>query len=62
MDIGGLLVSVVREVLAAVDAPEESVHKVLGAAQDAITPRPAAAPDGLEEARDEVAEMIRRRG
>lgn len=62
MDVGGLSVSVVREVLAAVDAPKESVHKVLGAAQDAITPRPAAVPDGIEEARRQVAEIIRRRG
>ncbi|MGY5131569.1 MerR family transcriptional regulator [Streptomyces nigrescens] len=62
IDVGGLTVSAVREVLAAVDSPEESVHKVLGAAQEAITPRPVAAPEGMEGARRTVAEMIRRRG
>ncbi|MEU8786791.1 MerR family transcriptional regulator [Streptomyces sp. NPDC048637] len=62
IDVGGLSVSVVSEVLAAVDSPEESVHEVLGAAQHAITPRPAATPDGMEQARRTVAELIRRRG
>ncbi|MFE1776531.1 MerR family transcriptional regulator [Streptomyces sp. NPDC059008] len=62
MDVGGLSVSAVREVLAAVDSPGESVHKVLGAAQLAITPPPTATPDGMEEARGKVAELIRRRG
>ncbi|KIZ17674.1 MerR family transcriptional regulator [Streptomyces natalensis] len=62
MDVGGLSVSVVREVLAAVDAPEEPVHKVLGAAQEAITPPTVGEPDGLDEARRAVAEFIRRRG
>lgn len=51
-----------REALAAVDAPEESVHKVLGAAQEAITPPTAGEPAGLDEARRAVAELIRRRG
>ncbi|REK87490.1 MerR family transcriptional regulator [Streptomyces inhibens] len=62
MDVGGLSVSVVREVLAAVDSPEESVHKVLGAAQHAITPQVVAEPEGMPEVRRKVAEMIRRRG
>lgn len=62
IDVGGLSVSAVRDVLAAVDSPEESVHNVLGAAQEAITPRTAAAPEGMEEARRTVAEMIRRHG
>ncbi|MGW1378670.1 MerR family transcriptional regulator [Streptomyces sp. NPDC002446] len=62
MDVGGLSVSVVREVLAAVDSPGESVHKVLGTAQLAITPPPAVTPDGMEEARGTVTELIRRRG
>ncbi|WP_432144222.1 MerR family transcriptional regulator [Streptomyces sp. bgisy084] len=62
IDVGGLSVSAVRDVLAAVDSPEESVHNVLGAAQEAITPRTAAAPEGMEEARQTVAELIRRRG
>ncbi|MFJ9417566.1 MerR family transcriptional regulator [Streptomyces sp. NPDC101227] len=62
MDVGGLSVSAVREVLAAVDSPEESVHKVLGAAQEAITPPSTGEPEGLAEARRTVAEFVRRRG
>ncbi|MEU9123721.1 MerR family transcriptional regulator [Streptomyces sp. NPDC048506] len=62
MDVGGLSVSAVREVLAAVDSPQGEVHEILGVAQDAITPKPAATPDGIEDARRQVAEMIRRRG
>ncbi|MGY5130473.1 MerR family transcriptional regulator [Streptomyces nigrescens] len=62
IDVGELSVSTVREVLAAVDSPEESVHEVLGAAQHAITPRPAVTPEGVERARQAVAELIRRRG
>lgn len=62
MDVGGLSVSVVREVLTAVDVPDRSVHKVLGAAQEAITPAAAGEPEGLEETRRAVAELVRRRG
>ncbi len=62
IDVGGLTVSAVREVLAAVDSPGEPVHEVLGAAQHAITPRPAATPEGMERARQSVAELIRHRG
>ncbi|MFG2136795.1 MerR family transcriptional regulator [Streptomyces sp. NPDC048650] len=62
MDVGGLSVSVVREVLAAVDSPEESVHKVLGAAQEAITAPAAGEPPELPEARQAVAGLVRRRG
>ncbi|PJN36546.1 MerR family transcriptional regulator [Streptomyces sp. CB02959] len=62
IDVGGLSVATVREVLTAVDAPGGSVHKVLGAAHDAITPVPAGRPEGLPDARRTVAELIRRRG
>ncbi len=62
MDVGGLSVAKVREVLAAVDSPEEPVHKVLGAAQVAIAPPQVAALDGMEEARRAVGGLIRRRG
>ncbi|MFD8549437.1 MerR family transcriptional regulator [Streptomyces sp. NPDC059649] len=62
MDVGGLSVAAVREVLAAVDSPEEPVHKVLGAAQVAIAPPQAAAPDDIEEARRTVDALLRRRG
>ncbi|KUL49046.1 MerR family transcriptional regulator [Streptomyces sp. NRRL F-4489] len=62
IDVGGLSVAAVREVLSAVDAPGVPVHKVLGAAHDAITPVPATRPEGLPEARQAVAELIARRG
>ncbi|MEK2473326.1 MerR family transcriptional regulator [Streptomyces noursei] len=62
IDVGGLSVAAVREVLAAVDAPGGAVHKVLGAAHDAITPVPPGRPEGLPQARRTVAELIRRRG
>ncbi|GAA2690724.1 MerR family transcriptional regulator [Streptomyces lunalinharesii] len=62
IDVGGLSVATVREVLTAVDAPGGSVHKVLGAAHDAITPVPTGRPEGLPEARRTVAELLRRRG
>ncbi|MFE6737797.1 MerR family transcriptional regulator [Streptomyces tubercidicus] len=62
IDVGGLSVSSVRDVLDAVDSPEEAVHDVLGVAQGAITPRTAAAPEGMERARQTVAELVRRRG
>lgn len=38
------------------------MHKVLGAAHDAITPVPAARPEGLPDARRAVAGLIARRG
>ncbi|WP_411124987.1 MerR family transcriptional regulator [Streptomyces sp. x-19] len=62
IDVGGLSVATVREVLTAVDAPGGSVHKVLGSAHDAITPVPIGRPEALPEARRTVAELIRRRG
>ncbi|MFE6688830.1 MerR family transcriptional regulator [Streptomyces sp. NPDC057743] len=62
IDVGGLSVATVREVLTVVEAPGESVHNVLGAAHDAITPRPASGSEGLPEAREAVGELIRRRG
>ncbi|MFG2225732.1 MerR family transcriptional regulator [Streptomyces sp. NPDC048644] len=61
MDVGGLSVSAVREVLAAVDSPEP-VHKKLGAAQHAITRVPGGEPEGVAEARDTVGALLRRRG
>ncbi|MFF3460249.1 MerR family transcriptional regulator [Streptomyces sp. NPDC002730] len=64
LDVGGLKVAAIAEVLAAVDDPGRSVHKVLGAATDPIVPRYAEGePDAeLEGARDEVRELIARRG
>ncbi|MFI1865084.1 MerR family transcriptional regulator [Streptomyces jumonjinensis] len=68
LDVGGLKVAAIGEVLAAVDDPDKSVHKVLGVATDLLVPRyadaaPDAAPDAaLEAARERVGELIERRG
>ncbi|MFI9581773.1 MerR family transcriptional regulator [Streptomyces sp. NPDC052236] len=63
LDVGGLKVAAIAEVLAAVDDPGRSVHKVLGEATDRTVPRyPGAQDDELEAAREEVAELIGRRG
>ena len=43
LDVGGLKVAAIAEVLAAVDDPGRSVHKVLGVATDRIVPRYAGA-------------------
>ncbi|NWF28502.1 MerR family transcriptional regulator [Streptomyces sp. PKU-EA00015] len=64
LDIGGLSVAAIREVVAAVDDPDRSVHKVLGEAAHRITPRFAHGGDdaSLARARDEVGRLIARRG
>ncbi|MFI1886600.1 MerR family transcriptional regulator [Streptomyces jumonjinensis] len=72
LDVGGLKVAAIGEVLAAVDDPDKSVHKVLGVATDLLVPRyaegapdvaPDVAPDAvLEAARERVGELIERRG
>ena len=64
LDIGGLSVAAIREVVAAVDDPGRSVHKVLGEAAHRITPRYARGGDdaSLARARDEVGRLIARRG
>ncbi|WP_309235433.1 MerR family transcriptional regulator [Streptomyces sp. TRM64462] len=63
IDVGGLPVSAIREVLEAVEDPSRSVHKVLGAAHDHVAPKAAGESDAdLEAAGDEVAELIARRG
>ncbi len=63
LDVGGLPLAAIGEVLRAMDDPGQPVHKVLGAAADRVTPTggEAAGPD-LEDAREEVAELVRRRG
>nr|WP_239144270.1 MerR family transcriptional regulator [Streptomyces sp. SID14515] len=62
LDVGGLSLAAIGEVLGAMDDPEQPVHKVLGVAADGITPtgEEKAGPE-LEEAREEVAELLRRR-
>ncbi|MGW0366173.1 MerR family transcriptional regulator [Streptomyces sp. NPDC002990] len=64
LDVGGLKVAAVAEVLAAVDDPGMSPHKILGEATHRIVPRYAdsAREEELEDAREEVSELIRRRG
>ncbi|MGQ4716483.1 MerR family transcriptional regulator [Streptomyces anulatus] len=62
LDVGGLSLAAIGEVLEAMDDPEQPVHKVLGVAADGVTPagEEGAGPE-LEDAREEVAELLRRR-
>ncbi|MFJ3767894.1 MerR family transcriptional regulator [Streptomyces sp. NPDC090082] len=63
MDVGGLSVAAVREVIVAVDDSERPVHKVLGAAASRLVPRYDHEPGaGMEEARERVADLIAERG
>jgi DNA-binding transcriptional MerR regulator len=63
LEVGGLSVAAIREVLDAVDDGERPVHKVLGEAADRIAPRHGAEPDAeLEAARTTARELVARRG
>ncbi|MER7517600.1 MerR family transcriptional regulator [Streptomyces sp. NPDC126499] len=66
LDVGGLSVAGVREVIAAVDDPERPVHKMLGTAANLVTPRLGErgddSEDSLTAARAAVADLIARRG
>ncbi|MFJ4842640.1 MerR family transcriptional regulator [Streptomyces sp. NPDC088746] len=69
LDVGGLSLSAIAEVLEAVDDPGQPVHKVLGTAARRITPEEPEEPEGSEEegpesaeAREEVAALLARRG
>ncbi|MFP1628765.1 MerR family transcriptional regulator [Streptomyces sp. 5K101] len=64
LDVGGLSVAAIRDVIAAVDDPDRSVHKVLGEAAHRITPRYAQVDDdaSLAAARERVGQLIARRG
>ncbi|MGP4000955.1 MerR family transcriptional regulator [Streptomyces sp. 8N706] len=67
LEVGGLSVAGVREVLAAVDDPAKPVHKVLGAATSGVTVRYGSEFSGEgdgepDRARTVVAELIARRG
>ncbi|MFE5485081.1 MerR family transcriptional regulator [Streptomyces sp. NPDC056527] len=63
LDVGGLSVAAIREVIAAVEDPDRSVHKLLGAAADRVVPRYTEEPgEGVVDARKAVAELIERRG
>ncbi len=63
IDVGGMSVAAIRDVLEAIEDPSRSVHKVLGAAHDHIAPREGGEDDAAREAAaEQVAELIARRG
>ncbi|MDI3420929.1 MerR family transcriptional regulator [Streptomyces luteolus] len=64
LDVGGLKVAAIAEVLQAVDEPGRPVHDVLGAAANRLgPPQPDDGDDDARsEARDTVQELIARRG
>ncbi|MFB7867528.1 MULTISPECIES: MerR family transcriptional regulator [unclassified Streptomyces] len=66
LDVGGLSVAGVREVVAAVDDSERPLHDMLGAAADNVVPRYQGAGDepgeALVGARAAVVDLIARRG
>ncbi|MEU6946381.1 MULTISPECIES: MerR family transcriptional regulator [unclassified Streptomyces] len=63
LDVGGLSIAGIREVLAAIEDRERPVHKMLGAAADRVVPRYTEEPgEGVVAARKTVAELIARRG
>ncbi|WP_374229010.1 MerR family transcriptional regulator [Streptomyces sp. DH8] len=63
LEVGGLSLADIGGVLDAMDDPEQSLHDVLGVAADGVTPtgEREAGPE-LEDAREEVAGLLRRRG
>lgn len=63
LDVGGLSLAAIGDVLRVVEDPEQPVHKVLGIAAKRLTPlRGGESGPELEDARDEVAELLERRG
>ncbi|MEU9997342.1 MerR family transcriptional regulator [Streptomyces sp. NPDC048370] len=63
LDVGGLSVASIREVLEAIEDRDRPVHKMLGAAADRVVPRYSDdASEGIVEARAAVADLIERRG
>ncbi|WP_443077019.1 MerR family transcriptional regulator [Streptomyces sp. SP18CS02] len=63
LDVGGLSVAAIRDVLVAVDDPSRPVHRVLGAATDPIAPPAGGTADvELTTARQVVADLLTRRG
>ncbi|MFD7492981.1 MerR family transcriptional regulator [Streptomyces sp. NPDC059832] len=63
LDVGGLSLAAIGDVLRVVEDPAQPVHKVLGAAAKRLTPvhGDGSGPE-LEDAREEVAELLERRG
>lgn len=49
LDVGGLSLAAIREVIAAIDDPEQPVHKMLGEAAARLVPRYERASDGRAE-------------
>ncbi|WP_405689125.1 MerR family transcriptional regulator [Streptomyces sp. NBC_00057] len=63
LDVGGLSLAAIGDVLRAVEDPEQPVHKVLGVAAKRLTPLQGDEPGPeLDDAREEVAELVERRG
>jgi DNA-binding transcriptional MerR regulator len=63
IDIGGLTIAAVRDVLAAADAPDETVRTMLFTAQESISGQPdLPRDDEWAEAERNVAELVERRG
>ncbi|MFE6819692.1 MerR family transcriptional regulator [Streptomyces sp. NPDC057677] len=63
LDVGGLSVAAIREVILAVDDPERSVHKLLGTVASGLVPRyDRESHAGIEGARKQVAALIAARG
>jgi DNA-binding transcriptional MerR regulator len=63
VDLGGLTVAAVRDVLTAADAPDETVPRILYKAQENISAQPDLPRDeAWEEAERRVGELVERRG
>jgi DNA-binding transcriptional MerR regulator len=63
LDVGGLSLSAIGDVLRTIDDPAQPVHKVLGVAAKGITALEGSEPGPeLDDAREEVAELLERRG
>ncbi|WP_279582409.1 MerR family transcriptional regulator [Fodinicola feengrottensis] len=62
LDVGGLSVGSVREVLAAMQTPDKPLHEVLGVVQRSITPVQPEDPELAEWARERVCALVQSRG
>ncbi|MFI0987439.1 MerR family transcriptional regulator [Streptomyces exfoliatus] len=63
LDVGGLSVAAIREVILAIDDSGRPVHKVLGTVADRMVPRYDREPGaGIAEAREQVGALIAARG
>ncbi|GGP73331.1 MerR family transcriptional regulator [Saccharothrix coeruleofusca] len=62
VEVGGLSIAAVREVLGALDDPEGSMHKALGTVEAAVTPEFPVQSREDEVAREQATEFVARRG